>query len=304
MLRARKRWLAVALLLVATSGVLIGVYRYKHRFVRSGQDLLGLLPRRNATVFFADIAALRRTGYLQLLAGAKRTEEPEYAEFVHQTGFDYTKDADEIAAAAKSGQIFSALRGRVQWARVWQYMTAHGTCKDDFCQTPASTPGRWVSIVRIQPDVIGLAVSGDPAAAKRIRPASERPELASSAPVWIMPSRAALTDTAELPMAIRVFAISLQSADSLVLSLQPANQTGEAFEIQIDATFANAATADTARTQLEIDTQMLKRGFARERQLTGPADFTGLLTGGTFQVRNRNLTGSWPVRQELLASIR
>ncbi|MDQ2843587.1 MAG: hypothetical protein M3Y72_21605, partial [Acidobacteriota bacterium] len=116
-------------------------------------------------------------------------------------------------------------------------------------------------------------------------------------------SHAVLSNPTQLPMPLRILAISLQSSDFVVLSLRAGDRERVAFFIQIDAACANAATADTARTQLEGNTNLLKRELAREHKQPDPGDLTGLLAAGTFQVVSKHLVGSWPVRRELLTSL-
>ena len=73
------------------------------------------------TVVYMDVAAIRRSGILNMLAGSKAAEEPEYRQFVDQTKFDYRQDLDAVAAAFKDGQVFLALRGRFHWKNLADY---------------------------------------------------------------------------------------------------------------------------------------------------------------------------------------
>jgi hypothetical protein len=61
--------------------------------------------------------------------------------------------------------------------------------------------------------------------------------------------------------------------------------------------------AETTRGQLELDTKMLKLELAREHQQPNPADLTGLLAAGTFQVIDTEVIGAWPIKKELLNSL-
>ena len=105
-------------------------------------------------------------------------------------------------------------------------------------------------------------------------------------------------------MPVRIFAISLLSADSVILSLEPASSAGAAFHIQLAATCINGPTAETAQHQLEFNTNLIRQELAREHQTSNPADLSGLLTSGTFQVAGSELIGRWTVRRELLAALR
>jgi hypothetical protein len=123
-------------------------------------------------------------------------------------------------------------------------------------------------------------------------------------PVWIKISPALLQNPVDIPVPLRIFAISLQSARLVIVSLDPAEGDAQAaFEIRLDAVCPNKVTADTIRNQLELQTKLLKLELARERQQPNPADLTGLLTAGSFQVVNRHVIGTWPVRNELLKTL-
>lgn len=296
--------LAAATCAVVAAGVVVCVYQYQHRFVRSDVDLVGLLPLKNATIFFANVAGLRQQGYLRLLEGAKPRQENEYRQFVRETNFDYTKDLNAAAGAANDHQLFFALRGNFHWSNIRTYAVAHGgTCEGELCEIATSNPGGIVSVRSIQSDVMGLAISRDGAAAKTIGPSRRETIATLRAPLWVRPSRQLLADPAELPPALRIFAISLQSADSAILSVQPAETDGGAFAIAIDALFRNKPTAETARTQLLLNTNSLKLALAREHRKPNPADLSWLLTSGSFQVSQEHLLGVWTVRKELLASL-
>lgn len=301
----RKGWLAFAICVIVVAGVAVCVNRYQHRFVRSDQDLVGLLPLNDATIFFANIAGLRQRGYLKLLEGAKPKLENEYTQFVRETNFNYTKDLNAVAGTANDHQFFFALRGNFRWSNIREYAVAHGgTCDGDLCEIATSSSGRVVSMRSIQSDVLGLGIGRDRAAAKMIGNSKQTSVAFLPALLWVRPSRQLLADPAELPPALRIFAISLESADSAVLSLQPTDTDRGAFAIALDAQFPNRPTAETARTQLVLDTNSLKLSLAREHRKPDPADLTWLLTSGNFQVSQQHLLGLWIVRNELLASLR
>lgn len=273
--------------------------------VQSDEDLIGLLPMNDATVFFADLASLRQQGYLQLLEGAKPRQENEYRQFVRETNFDYTKDLNAVAGADDGRELFFAARGNFHWKDIRAYALAHGgNCEGGLCQIATSTPGRIASMRPIQADVIGLAIGKDGSAAKRIGVSAQKVAIPLPAPVWVRPSRQLLVNSDRLPPALRIFAVALTPADSAVLSLQPSEADGGAFAIAIDAVFPNKPTAEAARTQLILDTDSLRLAFAREHKKPEPADLAWLLTSGSFRVTQQRLLGQWTVRNELLASLR
>ena len=300
-------WLFLVALAAIVAGPLFWLNSYRHRFVRSDADLVRLLPRGDFTVCFGNLALLRRAGMMQALSGAKPARDKDYDAFVKQTGLDYTTDIDALAAAIGRNGIFCTAKGRFDWESIRRYIAARGgTCPGaDFCRVPSSTPGRWASLFLVQPDVIGLAVGTDDSGAKRLAGPGQRTSgMVSSAPVWVDVSPSLLSNPANLPLPLRIFAIDMQSADSVVLSLVPPGANEDAaFEIQLDAVCPNPVTAATIRTQLELQTKMLKLELAREREAPNPADLTGLLTAGSFQVSGRRVIGSWPVRHQLLKAL-
>lgn len=300
-------WVFFLTLAAAIAIALYSLNSYRHRFVRSDADLVRLLPSRNATRFFANFAVLRKTGTMWLLAGAKPAEEKDYAAFVEETRFDYTKDIDALAGAVDNDRIFFAARGRFDWDTLRNYVTAHGGfCKgDEFCSIQTSKPGRWASLKPIQPDVIALAVAPAPSQVQWLGRAEHGtdPPL-PSAPVWLEVSQALLRNPVDLPLPLRIFAIALQSAERVIISVDSAEENSRAaFEIRLDATCPNAVTAATIRNQLDLQTKLLKLELAREHEQPNPADLSGLLTAGSFEVVNRHVMGTWPVRKELLKTL-
>ena len=90
----------------------------------------------------------------------------------------------------------------------------------------------------------------------------------------------------------------MQAAQSVVLSAGQAEHNNEAFHVQLEAAFPNNPSADTTCKQLQIQTQMLKLELAHENHEPNPADLTGLLAAGTFQV------GSQPCLRHLACTKR
>ena len=293
-------------LLLLIAAVIPGIYYYRHRFVRASEDLFALLPQGDQTRFFADVKLLRRAGMLNLLDGSKIQHDPDYENFVRETGFDYANDLDVLAGAAQNQQLFFLLQGRFRWDQLRQYASNHGgTCASDFCKFPNAKNGRWAGFLPIQPDVLALAIGTSPNGANQLKPSGRKLNTPlPPQPVWVSLSENLLRDPVDLPLPLRIFAISLQSSHPVVLSLDAAAEgTGAAFKLQLDAACETGAAAETIRSQWEIQTKMLKLELTREHHQPSPADLTGLLTAGNFQVANRHFIGIWPVRTELLQAL-
>jgi hypothetical protein len=107
-----------------------------------------------------------------------------------------------------------------------------------------------------------------------------------------------------LPLPLQIFAITLQSASPLILSVGAPDENGHGdFLLKLDAQFPNASAADTVRKQMELETKSLSLGLAQQNRRSDPKDFTGLLASGAFQVSGRHMLGRWLIRPELLRSI-
>src|ERR1700676_4201336 len=63
---------------------------------RSG--LLALMPSDASAIIFVDVAELRSAPFLaELFAWAPKPQtDPDYAQFVRETGFDYERDLDRV----------------------------------------------------------------------------------------------------------------------------------------------------------------------------------------------------------------
>lgn len=282
-----------------------GLDWYRHRFVRTDADLIKLLPPGDLTTFYVNVDALRRGGLLRSFGGFTPASEKDYRDFIARTHFDYTRDMDALAGGFDSDQIFFLIRGRFDWGALRRFAVAHGgTCGDDACRAPGSKPNRWINFIRIQPNTVALAIGPNATAADLMRPPGRRlQDSPPGDPVWLRVSPTLIKDPTTLPGPLRIFALSLQPAASVLLSAGRAERSDEAFTVQLEAAFPNAPSADTTCKQLQIQTRMLKLELARENRQPSPADLTGLLTAGTFQVGNTHVFGTWPVRKELLKTL-
>jgi hypothetical protein len=288
-----RRFFVLAGAAVLAALILFGIQYYRYRFVRGNSDLVRLLPPGDLTIVYADLGLLRRAQLLGLLSNIKVTTDQEYADFVRQTGFDYTRDLDAIVIGTDGSQTFLIGRGRFAWDKLEGFALSHqGSCNQAGCQAPASTSGRWVNLITVQPDVLAVAISPSPMAGDNLRPPGRRvQEVIPNAPVWAKLSRAMLLNPTALPLPVRIFAISLQSAGSVTISALPDR-------LELQAGFANRATADTAMRQLQMQTQRLTAAIGNDKASLG-----GLLTGGNFWVTGSELRGQWPVRPELLRAL-
>ena len=219
--------------------------------------------------------------------------------------FDYARDIDALVGQGDSSQLFFVLRGRFNWTKLRQYANGHGgSCQNEICRAPTSRPGRFASFLEIQPNVLALALSADPAAVVALSPRRiSGGQAIPTAPVWLQVGHSVLSDPKSLPLAVRIFAMALESTDSVLLSIQPGDTTESPFKLKMTAVCRNGVIADTTRKQLEIQTRMLGIELEREHQRPSPADLSGLLTSGSFQVVENSVVGTWPIHRELLAQL-
>jgi hypothetical protein len=123
---------AAALLLLAIVTVL--AYQIWHRNEISDRSaMLAAMPSTASTIFFADLAELRQSPFLaQLYAWAPKPQiDPEYAQFLRDTGFDYERDLDRIAIASiKTPQqpiLFAIADGRFDRKKIVVYASQSGS---------------------------------------------------------------------------------------------------------------------------------------------------------------------------------
>lgn len=235
-----------------------------------------------------------------------RSEDADYQAFMRETRFDYRKDIDAIAGSASERGTLLAVKGRFDWNRIRVYMQRQGGhCAEEQCLLQGTKQQNWIGMLRIQSDVIGIALGSDKSLLNSIHPGQEamaRP--LSQEPVWVKLAPHLLKNPSGLPVALRIFLISLEPANSVIISLAAAPAgSSDAFDIKLNAECPSAVTADTVRRQMELETKMLKLELTHEHQQPNPADLTGLLTAGRFDTSGNKVRGDWPVRKELLKAL-
>jgi hypothetical protein len=185
------------------------------------------LPIANASVIYIDVDALRRSGILNMLVGSKTAEEPDYRQFVQETGFDYRQDLDAVAAALKDGRIYFALRGRFHWNNLRDYAARqNGSCHNDFCVVAGSQPNRRISFYPLKSGVMAMAIGPDDFGAYQVTNQSTKLSLdVPKAPVWALIPAASLHSVLSpqsmdtLPAAAKAYVPALQGADQIVFSM-------------------------------------------------------------------------------------
>jgi hypothetical protein len=250
-----------------------------------------------------DFAALRRAGLLQLLAGAKSAEDPEYQSFVYATRFDYMNDLDSaLVSFPRSGGSYFMVSGRFDWKSLRAYVKReNGLCVNSLCRLTGSTPDRHISFLPLRRDLMAMAVSTDQwavdeLAAPRAGPNPAMPE----GVVWLRFPGALLKSASSLPDGTVSFARIVENAPMATISFVPeANRLTAKLEILC----RTPEEANDLAAQLAAKTELARSLFAREHQTPSPADFSGIITAGVFRTEGARLLGTWPIERAFVQNL-
>ncbi len=298
-----KPW-RIALAVLVLGAAAFGVFLWLRNSSYDAGRLLGMLPAERATLVYIDTESLRKSGLLDLVAGSKAAEEADYRKFVEQTGFDYRTDLDTVAAAFVDGRVYTALRGRFQWAKLAAYAESQGgQCRDSVCGMPGSSPERNISFYEVTSNVLALAVSADPRGVTSIGPGGRKVELpAALDPLWISVPAAVFNKLDAFPDGTRAFLSPLARAEKVTFAAGP---QGERLRLQVEVVCANAEAAADLAKQLSGVTGLLKDMIGRAHMTANPRDLSGVLVAGRFEQRAATVIGTWPIERgfvEALAS--
>jgi hypothetical protein len=267
----------------------------------NNQQLIQSLPQARATHVFVDVDKLRASGLLDLIAGSKSAEDPEYKAFVDQTGLNYRTDLDAVAAAFSEGNTYLALRGRFVWKKLAAYAQTHGgKCDAGTCSMPATRAGYFISFLSLRPAVLAMAVSTDERGVKMIGLQDWRkPPHLPAEPVWVSVPSFALSD-ANLGAGTHAFLEPLSQAQDVVFAVGAAPK---GFQIRLEAACATPEIAELLNRRLSASTDMLKKMLEREHMTPNPNDLSGVLTAGTFAQQKDRVTGTWPIDRGFLEAL-
>jgi len=293
----RKTALAL-LLLVAAIG---GFYAWRTSRTLNDRQLIQSLPQARATHVFIDVDGLRRSGLLDLLAGSKSAEDPEYKTFVQESGLDYRTDLDAVAAAFAEGNTYLALRGRFAWKKLAAYAQTHGgKCANATCFMPATRSGYFISFAPLRARVLAMAVSTDEHGVSMIGLQDWRkPPRLPAEPVWISVPSFALSD-ANLGSGTHAFLEPLSQAQEVTFAVGSAPK---GFQIRVEAVCATPEIAELLTRRLSASTDLLRKMLVREKMTPNPNDLSGVLTAGTFSQQREQVTGTWPIERGFLESL-
>ncbi|HWZ98112.1 MAG TPA: hypothetical protein VN025_10165 [Candidatus Dormibacteraeota bacterium] len=144
----------------------------------SRESLLRSLPADATAVIYVDIAELRQGAILKSISSwsASATIDPEYKQFVKETGFDYEKDLDRVGVATKSQgterTYFALMEGRFDRKKIEAYLRKNGVAnkkgtREVFLLTQAnsdpsiSMAQRWILIAFLSDRRIAITNAAD-----------------------------------------------------------------------------------------------------------------------------------------------
>ena len=301
-MRFRPWHLAWLLMLVAT-GLAASVYLWRIRSASGMAQLVARLPRGELAVAHIDLRALRSAGLLRLVARPDGAQEPEYLEFVRQTGFDYARDLDAVLVAFGGEETFALLVGRFAWGRLIAFVDSRGgDCYNGFCRLPSGRPNRWISFFAVTPSIMGLAVSRDSWAASALLDERDPAPLGNPPPqpLWLTFSGGALKRAAWLPAGTRAFISPVSDAERVTVAL---GASGSGYEAVLEVRCRTPEEAVRIARQLTEITETLNRMVRLENKEPNPRDLSGVLTAGVFSSRDSRVEGRWPVPAEFLQAL-
>jgi hypothetical protein len=291
--------IAVAVLVLAIAAGAFYWWRTARTF--NNLQLIQSLPQARATHVFIDVDGLRHAGVLDLIAGSKSAEDPDYKTFVAQTGLDYRTDLDAVAAAFSEGNTYLVLRGRFASKKLAAYAQSHGgKCDGGVCSMPATRSGYFISFVPLRPTVLAMAVSTDERGVNMIGPQDWRkPPRLPSEPVWISVPSYSLGD-ANLGAGTHAFLEPLSQAQDVMFAVGSAPK---GFQIRLEAVCATPEIAELMTRRLAASTDLLKKMLDREHMKASSNDLSGVLTSGMFSQQNERVTGTWVIERGFLESL-
>lgn len=162
------RRLALSALAVVAVGA--GFWFWQSRENAYAGRLIARIPSASTTTVGIDVAALRRTGLLDRIAGARDLESPEYRRFVEETGFDYRQDLDYAVAGLEDDANHFVLRGSFDWTALERYALSNGgSCVRGACSLRTDS-GREASFTLAEPNVLTVTVGTHAPGSKRFAP--------------------------------------------------------------------------------------------------------------------------------------
>lgn len=163
-------WLAAAAVVLSLIVLAASQRNCMHRGAAHA-DVLAFMPADASAVLFVDSRVLRRAPFIaQLHAWAPKPQaDPDYAQFLKETGFDYERDLDLLAVAfEKRGQdstLFAVATGIFMKQKISAYAMKSGTLAKidsrEIFSVPVAGSPKKISFTFLRDDQIALTDGGD-----------------------------------------------------------------------------------------------------------------------------------------------
>jgi len=131
-----KRLFAGAVLAAAlAAGIYLAYARWMGSRGHERESLLRALPTDATAVIYADFAELRQGEILKSISNwsAGAVADPDYKQFVSETGFDYERDLDRVGIAVENRggarNYFALAEGNFDRKRIEAYLRKNGTAE-------------------------------------------------------------------------------------------------------------------------------------------------------------------------------
>jgi hypothetical protein len=169
----RHRWtLGIAAISLAVClGLLDAYWRWHDAGSRTRDFVLSAMPPDASAVLFADLAELRGTPFAAAFYNwiPKNQADPEYAQFLRETGFDYERDLDRVAIAVtkteKESKLFAVAEGRFDHKKIEAYASRSGTREirggREILTVPLSDSAHKISFAFLSKEEVALTDAGE-----------------------------------------------------------------------------------------------------------------------------------------------
>lgn len=231
----------------------------------STPDLIHQLPAGASAVVFVDVAALRASSFAHELANLAPTsaQDPAYTEFVHDTGFDYSRDLDRAAVdlwpQTSSTSVLALAQGHFDEAKIERYALRYGRLmklhNQKIYEVREQNSTRLIRFTFLSPDEIALAdgpalsqVLGAVGSQRLDPQMSERVALVSGAPIF------AVARTQDLPTDLGIDVTHSAQLAGLLRSVHAISASGRPAEDNLKI-FA-AAECDSALDAIKLSTAL------------------------------------------------
>jgi hypothetical protein len=151
---------------VFCSALFLGYQKWGPSSGAARTGLLQLVPQDAGAVLFVDLEELRRAPFIaELYAWAPKPQvDPDYAQFVKETGFNYERDLDRIAIAVQKrgndSTHFAVAEGKFDRAKICAYALRTGMLAKnsghEIFSVPVSGNAKKVSFTFLKDDRIAL----------------------------------------------------------------------------------------------------------------------------------------------------